>query len=79
VVQDLSLIISRPLLGGGWGILFAELVINPDEVGKKKSKQDGPDDDPEKVIIPRRSPIDYWVIHFTPPIQIGCPAGLTGL
>jgi hypothetical protein len=50
-MQDFSLIISRPLLRGGWGVLFAELVVNPDEVGKKKSKQDGPYNDPEKVII----------------------------
>jgi len=53
VVQDFSLVESRSFLGGGWGILSAELVINPDEVGKKESEQDSPHYDPEKIIIPR--------------------------
>jgi len=75
VVQDFSLIKSRLLLGGGWGVLFAEPVINPDEVGKKKSKQDGPDNDPEKVIIPSRGPVDCWVIHRIPPNKQNAPKG----
>jgi hypothetical protein len=68
VVQDFSLVESRPFLGGGLGVLFAKLVINPDKVGKKQSEQDGPDNDPEKVIISWRSPVDHLVIHFSPPI-----------
>ncbi len=73
VAQDFSWIKSRPLLGGGWGVLLAEPVINQDEVGEKESKQGGPDNDPEKVIIPWRGPVDCWVIHSIPPNEKNAP------
>ena len=75
MVQNFSLIESCPFLGGRWGVLFAELVINPDEVGKKKSKQDGPDNDPKKVIIPPRGPVDCLVMHRIPPNKQNAPKG----
>jgi hypothetical protein len=67
VFQDFRLVERRPFSGGGVGFLFAELVIDPDEVGKKEPKKDGPNDYPKKVVIPRRSPVDCLVIHIAPP------------
>jgi hypothetical protein len=67
VLQDFLLVESRPFLGGGFRFLFAELVIDPDEVGKKKSKKDRPNHYPEKVVISWRSPVDHLAVHFTPP------------
>lgn len=61
--QDLSLVVSRPFLGGGFGALFAELVIDPDEVSKQQSEEDRPDYDPEKVVITWRIPVDDPVLH----------------
>jgi hypothetical protein len=58
VLQDFRLVERRPLPRGGLGFLFAEFVIDPDEVGKKEPEKDGPHDYPEKIIIPRRSPVD---------------------
>jgi len=68
----------RPFPGGGLGFLFAEFVIDPDEVGKKEPEKNGPHDYPEKIVIPRRSPVDCLVVHFPPPYSLGCPMGLKG-
>ena len=63
MLQDLSLVVSRPFLGGGLGALFAELVVDPDEFSKQQSEKDGPDYDPEKVVIAWRIPVDDPVLH----------------
>lgn len=64
VLRDLPLAVSRSFLGSRFGIFLAEFVINPDEISKQKSEQDGPYNDPEKIVIPCRIPIDDTVLHF---------------
>jgi hypothetical protein len=66
MLQDLPLVVRRAFLGGGFGVFFAELVIDPDKVSKKQSKEDRPDYDPEKVVIAWRIPVDDTVLHVPP-------------
>ena len=64
MLQDFLLVVRRPFLrSGGFGAFFAELVIDPDKVSKKQSKEDRPDYDPEKVVIAWRIPVDDTVLH----------------
>ena len=63
MLQDLPLIVGRPFLGGGFGALFDELEIDPDEVSKEQSKENRPDYDPEKIIMAWRIPVDSLVVH----------------
>jgi hypothetical protein len=70
MLQEIPLVVSRPFLVGLFRVFLAELVINPNKVGKKQSEEYDPDDDPEKVVVAWRIPIDDLVLHLSPPIYI---------
>ena len=70
MLQEIPPVVSRLFLGGLFRVFLAELVINPNKLGKKQSEEYDPDDDPEKVVIAGRIPIDYSVLHFPPPVNL---------
>jgi hypothetical protein len=67
VLQDLPGVVRRFFLGSRFGIFLSEFVINPDVISKQKSEEDGPYDDPERIIIIRQNPIAGSVLHFPLP------------